>query len=101
VQVTLWYTTDCPNWRLADTRLRAAIATIGRADLDVHRVAVDPDTVTAGFAGSPTFTVDGEDLFEVAPANAPACRVYRTANGLAGVPDLAELAAAIRKKIRR
>ena len=49
-----------------------------------------------GFAGSPTFLVDGTDPF--ASGGAPigmTCRIYSTEAGPAGVPDLGRLRAAL------
>ncbi|KOU36500.1 hypothetical protein ADK54_33240 [Streptomyces sp. WM6378] len=51
----------------------------------------------SGFTGSPTILADGRDPF-AEPGRAPgvACRVYRSADGLAGVPALDELRDALR-----
>jgi hypothetical protein len=101
VQVTVWYFADCPNWRVAEQRLRQALDLIGRSDADVQLVPVTTQTEAAevGFAGSPTFTVDGVDLFDPPPAvGALTCRVYRTTSGFAGVPDVDDLVAALTKK---
>lgn len=98
MHVRLWYFADCPNWRLAEQRLRQALAEVGRADaeLSLRAVETEAEAAAVGFAGSPTFTVDGVDLFDAtAPAGTLACRMYRTAAGLAGVPDVADLAAAL------
>jgi hypothetical protein len=102
VQVTLWYFAGCPNWQLADRRLRDALREIHQADADVRLVAVETDAEAAasGFAGSPTFTVDGVDLFDDPTlAGALTCRVYRTVQGLSGVPETADLAAALLEKV--
>lgn len=91
VQVTVWYFADCPNWRVAEQRLRQALDLIGRDDADVQLVpvAAQTDTAEVGFAGSPTFTADGVDLFDPAPSvGALTCRVYRTPSGFAGCPTL-------------
>ncbi|WP_238016789.1 hypothetical protein KZZ52_43745 [Dactylosporangium sp. AC04546] len=98
MQVTLWYFADCPNWRLAEQRLRQALTDAGHADAEVRLVAVESeaDAAAVGFAGSPTFTVDGVDLFDTTvPTGTLACRVYPTSHGLAGVPDTADLLAAL------
>jgi hypothetical protein len=53
-----------------------------------------------GFAWSPTFTVDGVDLFDTAAAAGMlACRIYPTAAGLAGVPEVSDLVAALTAKV--
>ena len=67
----LWYFADCPNWHLAERRLRQALDSIGRNDVVPRLMRVETDTEAAAvdFAGSPTFTVAGVDLFDsAAPA---------------------------------
>jgi len=45
-----------------------------------------------GFTGSPTILIDGVDPFaEPGRPAGLACRMYRTATGLAGTPDPADL----------
>jgi len=96
--VRLLYFEDCPNWRLAEARLREALA----------RVGADPDAVTReqvttveqadalGFRGSPAILLDGIDPF--AEPDAPtglACRIYRTSTGFQPVPSVEQLAAVL------
>jgi len=103
VQVTVWYFAGCPSWRAAGLRLRQALDEIGRADVPITfaPVETDAEAVALGFAGSPTFTVDGADLFDIAaPAGALTCRIYSTPAGLAGVPEVSDLVAALTKKVR-
>jgi hypothetical protein len=50
-------------------------------------------------AGSPTFAVDGVDLFPVQiRTQGLSCRVYLTDAGPAGVPTVADLVAALRDR---
>jgi hypothetical protein len=99
VQVAVWYFTDCPNWRAAGQRMRQALDDAGHRHTAVIFRRVDADTDVTGFAGSPTFTIDGIDLFpaEAAPGGL-SCRVYLTAAGPAGLPTVADLVAAIRER---
>lgn len=102
MQVTVLYFTDCPNWRAAGQRLRRAANEIGQADVSITFTPVDSDTAAAapGFAGSPTVTVDGVDLFDTAsPAGTLICRIYPTPGGFAGVPEVSDLVAALTKKV--
>jgi hypothetical protein len=102
VQVTVWYFAGCPNWPVAGQRLRQALDEIGRADVPITfaSVASDAEAAMLGFAGSPTFTVDGADLFDaVAPPGTLACRIYPTSAGLAGVPEVSDLVAVLVKKV--
>ena len=64
------------------------------------RVETDSEAAAVDFAGSPTFTVTGVDLFDsAAPAGNLACRVYHTPAGLTGVPDVPDLVAALARKV--
>jgi hypothetical protein len=103
VQVSLLYFAGCPNWPDAGQRLRLALDQIGRRDAEIGFVAVrtEIEAAAAGFAGSPTFVVDGVDLFGPVPeAVGLACRVYATPAGLAGVPQVAQLVAALVRKVQ-
>ena len=102
MQVTLWYFADCPNWQAAGQRLRQALDEVGRADVPITfaPVASDAEAATLGFAGSPTFTVDDADLFDTAaPPGTLTCRIYPTSAGLAGLPEVSDLVAALTKKV--
>jgi hypothetical protein len=61
----------------------------------------DAEAIVTGFAGSPTFTVDGVDLFDADRVAASlTCPVYRTeAGSLAGIPDVTDPTAALWKKV--
>ena len=98
MDVTLLYFDDCPNWQVADNRLREALALAGRDDVQVeHRLVVTPEQAeAAGFRGSPTVLINGEDPF--ADPDAPvglSCRVYGSATGLTGVPTVEQLLAVL------
>jgi hypothetical protein len=98
VDVTLMFFADCPNWQLADARLREALARAGRDDVRIeHRHVTTPGQAeAAGFRGSPSVLVDGRDPF--ADPDVPAglsCRVFRSEAGLAGAPSVEQLLAAL------
>jgi hypothetical protein len=102
VQVTVWYFADCPNWRLGEQRLRRALDRIGSGDAEVRLAPVSTaaEAAAVGFAGSPTFTVDGVDLFDPPPSTGVlACRIYRTSSGFAGVPEVDDLVAVLAGKV--
>ena len=79
MEITLQYFDDCPNWRVADDRLRQALSELGRDDQPVRyeRVETPEEADRVGFGGSPTILVDGVDPFSdpAGPAGF-ACRVY-------------------------
>lgn len=94
MRAELLYFDGCPNWRLADQRLRDALTQAGRDDVRVeYRCVTTPEQAQeSGFRGSPTVLVDGRDPF--ADPDAPvglSCRVFRTEAGLAGAPTVEQL----------
>lgn len=89
MQVEILHIGDCPNWAEAGRRVRAALDAIGGGDVEVvYRLLSNPDEAReTAFAGSPTISVDGQDLFPSDGRTADlACRVYFTPAGLAGLP---------------
>jgi len=81
----------CPNAQLARELVERVLAD-SRVDAEITYVSV-PDAETAQqlrFLGSPTIRLDGRDIEPGADERtdfALACRVYRTAQGPAGIPD--------------
>lgn len=89
---------DCPSWVEAGNRLSEALNLTGHDDATiVYRLLRNPgDTAGSPFAGSPTITIDGEDLFPSSGRTGElACRVYMTPSGMAGLPTLEQLISAI------
>jgi hypothetical protein len=98
MQVTLLYVDGCPNWQIAETRLRAALDELGHPEVPVTRrlVAADVEADALGFGGSPSIMVDGRDLFgEVNSPVGLSCRMYRSGEGIAGAPTLDQLIEAL------
>lgn len=99
MRIELLHIDDCPNTAETQDRLEAALVALGHTDIPVHmRLMESPaDTENTGFAGSPTITVNGADIFPTgAPANDLACRIYPTPGGLAGLPTLDQIREALR-----
>ncbi|MCJ1697680.1 thioredoxin family protein [Rathayibacter caricis] len=89
---------DCPNWKDVGPRLDEALAATGHSDVPVtYRLLATPeDAAGVAFAGSPTITLDGEDLFPSGGRTTDlACRIYFTSSGLAGLPTTEQLVEAI------
>ena len=85
---------DCPNSVEATNRLREALTVAGYPSVPVaHRVLrAGTDVDGTAFAGSPTITLDGEDLFPTDAAISDlACRIYSTPDGLAGMPTVDQI----------
>ncbi|GEK19894.1 thioredoxin family protein [Cellulomonas xylanilytica] len=94
MDVTLRYFDGCPNWRLAQQRLRAALDCTGHGDVAIvlERVETAADAARVGFIGSPTILLDGVDPFGRPGATGSlSCRLYSTADGLAGSPSVDQL----------
>lgn len=96
--VRLVYFEGCPNWRVAEGRLKEALVSVG-ADPDAviyEQVTTVAQAEALGFRGSPTILVDGIDPF--ADPDIPAglaCRIYRTATGVQPAPTVEQLKAAL------
>jgi hypothetical protein len=92
---------DCPNSAVAGERMRAALDAVGLTSVPVEFVLVrtPQDAADVEFAGSPTFLIDGVDVFPLGVRTTDlACRVYMTESGLAGLPTTSQLEAAIRAR---
>ncbi|OLT21099.1 alkylmercury lyase [Ornithinimicrobium sp. CNJ-824] len=96
MDVCLLYYEDCPNWKVTHRRLVAIAAEHPEVVLRRQRVETLEQAEQLGFRGSPTVLVDGADAFS-APESAAglSCRVYPTADGLAGAPTTEQLYAAL------
>jgi len=96
--VRLLYFVDCPNWRVAEARLKEALAALG-ADPDAvtyERVTSVEQAEALGFQGSPTILINGTDPF--ADPDAPAglaCRFYRTDSGVQPAPTVEQIHAVL------
>jgi hypothetical protein len=99
VNVSLLYFDGCPNWDVADERLREALALVGHggAAVEYRRVSTPEEAEEAQFRGSPTILINARDPFldHESPVGL-SCRVYRTPDGLAGSPTVEQLAEALR-----
>ncbi len=86
----------CPSYPEALRELRAALAELGHADVDVamRRIDTDEQARAERFVGSPTIRVRGVDVVPP-PEGEPTgltCRVYRRRDGrFSPVPDPADL----------
>jgi len=100
MEVTLQYFDSCPNWRVAEERLRQAVERVGarHVSLCYERVETAEQAARIGFLGSPTILIDGRDPFDGAtePVAALSCRVYRTDAGQQNAPTVEQLITALR-----
>lgn len=91
MQVELLYFDECPNWKVADVRLRELAAEL---DFELtRRLVSSPDEAEAlSFRGSPSIIIDGRDRFAVdTDPVGLSCRIYETPDGPAGSPTVDQL----------
>ena len=102
MRVELLWWEGCPSHPQALADLRDALREegIGEDVLEVRHIASEEEAEAAGFPGSPTIRIDGEDVSPPGPGEPHGlnCRVYRLRDGrFSPVPDTADL----RDKLRR
>lgn len=98
VVVDVLHIDGCASLRAAGRNLRDALAELGLEGWLVRfvEIASPAQAVTAGFGGSPTFLVDGRDVFGGPRVHALACRTYLSPDGLRGAPTVSEFVEALR-----
>ena len=102
ISIEVVHIDDCPNWAETAEDLRRVLAELGRDDLAVvvRRVTTGSEALAAGFAGSPTILLDGDDPFPHGePTGELACRVYLTEAGLRGRPSREQLHALLAERL--
>lgn len=101
MKVELLYFDGCPNYEALVPHLRALLDQAGaNAELELRRVESEREAKRARFLGSPTVRVDGRDVeagAEELQGYGLQCRLYRTADGVSGVPPDDWILAALRR----
>jgi hypothetical protein len=101
VEVEVLYFDGCPNHAALVPHLRGLLARqCPEAALVLRRVADPMQAERERFLGSPTVRVDGRDVDPGAADRADyglRCRLYATAEGLAGAPPDAWILAALER----
>ncbi len=95
-RIELVYERTCPNVPAAREIIREACSSRGIAPIWVEWDSQDealPD-YARGY-GSPTILVDGRDVAGEAAGAAECCRLYVSAAGMRGIPDLNAILAAL------
>jgi hypothetical protein len=101
----LWWE-GCPSTDRALADLREALTELGleHVELRVTEMRTDEEASTAGFVGSPTVLIDGEDV-QPPGADEPVgltCRVYHRRDGrISPTPDPEDLRLALRHAAAR
>lgn len=99
IDVELLVVPDCTSEAAAVRLITAAVSQCG-TDARVHRsiVVSDEQAQQRGFTGSTTILINGADPFaRQGAAPALACRLYPTAVGLRGVPELRNVIQALQR----
>ncbi len=93
MKIELLYFDGCPSWQAGFAHLTTALHDLKlAADIQLVLVRDDQDAERLRFLGSPSFRVNGEELWpEAREQFALGCRVYQTPQGLTGVPSVAML----------
>ena len=98
MDVLLLYFDECPNWRVANDRLRTALDATGHEMVTIRceEVRTVDEAVSRKFMGSPSIFIDGLDPF-AREGDTPglACRMYASTEGLGGSPTEVDLITAI------
>ncbi len=100
MQIDLLYFDGCPSWQAGLENLKAALEAEGlTAEIRMMRVETDEDAARLRFLGSPSFHINGQDLWpeERARYNL-SCRVYNTPQGMKGAPTIEMLREKLRAK---
>jgi glutaredoxin len=92
----LWWE-GCPSTERALAELREALADVGLGDAEIRTREIDTDAEAeqAGFRGSPTILIDGDEI-------GLGCRVYRRRDGrISPTPDPDDLREALKQAAAR
>jgi type II secretory pathway component PulK len=94
IDVSVMTIPGCPHLAEAVRDIQQALDHLGIASDEIHVIVVETadQADEQGFLGSPTFLVDGSDLFpDPARRAALSCRLYDTTAGLRGSPGVDQL----------
>lgn len=102
IKIELLYFEGCPSWKNALENLKTAMKSEGINDASIKFVLIanDDDAMKEKFLGSPSFRINGQDLWpEERKTYFLGCRVYLIENGLKGFPTISMLRSKIRELI--
>lgn len=90
MQIDLLYFEGCPSWQDALENLKIVLKREGvEAKIRLMRIDDDAQAEAMKFLGSPSFQVNGQDLWpEERTAFHLSCRVYATPQGMRGAPSV-------------
>jgi hypothetical protein len=90
MKIDVLYFDDCPSWQVGLENLKAALLAAGQeAEIRLVEVAEPEDAARLQFLGSPSFQINGVDLWpEDRKTFDLSCRVYATPQGMRGAPSV-------------
>ena len=90
MKIDLIYFEGCPSWQDGLENLKVALHRLTlTAEINLQRVNTDAEAARLQFLGSPSFRVDGIELWqEQREQYSLSCRVYPTPTGLKGAPTV-------------
>ena len=102
MKIELLYFDGCPSWQSGLESFQTALKANG-LDVSVELVKVldNDDAAQKRFLGSPSFRIDGVDLWdEDRETYSLSCRVYATPEGMKGSPSISMLREVIYQAIK-
>ena len=99
MKIELFYFDGCPSWQNGLKNLKTALQEEGLVEsVALVKVADDASANQFKFLGSPSFRIDGQDLWpEERESYSLSCRVYPTQEGLKGYTTVAMLRDKLKK----
>lgn len=90
MKIDLLYFAGCPSWQAGLENLKTALIRENlQAEINLVRVDDDAKAARLKFLGSPSFRVNGAELWqEQRERYNLSCRVYSTSAGLKGAPTV-------------
>lgn len=99
MEIELLLVPECPHGDVASDLILTALADLGMTTattVTTTVVTTEQEAAQRGFVGSPSILLNGRDLFPIDSPPALACRMYATADGLRGLPELRDLRRALK-----
>ena len=99
MKIELLYFDGCPSWENGLKNLETALQEAGlTASVEMVKVTDDEGATQLKFLGSPSFRIDGHDLWPEESENySLSCRIYPTPEGIKGCPTAAMLKQKLKK----
>lgn len=101
MKIELLYFDGCPSWQGGLKNIKAALH-MEELNIPVELIQIidDDDATRKKFLGSPSFRIDGVDLWdEERDTYSLSCRVYTTPEGMKGSPTVEMLREALHHSI--